>query len=61
MAAMSQMYKPPFTSDVLKEVIKEQNELQDMMIDVLKAISDTHPEIVLKYQGYAEKIRKGRE
>lgn len=53
--------KPPMISDVLKEVVKEQNELQDMMIDVMKAIAETHPEIVLKYQGYAEKIRKGRE
>ncbi len=61
MAMLSTRQKPPMISDVVTELIKEQNELQDMMIDVMKAISETHPEIVLKYQGYAEKVKKGRK
>jgi len=46
---------------VIRELIQEQNELQDMMIDILKTVTDTHPEIALKYAGYADKVKQHRK
>ena len=46
---------------VIRELIQEQNELQDIMIDILKTVADTHPEIALKYVGYADKVKQHRK
>lgn len=52
---------PVMLEDVILELIKEQNEMQDMMIDMIKVMAETHPELALKYAGYANKIKQGRK
>jgi len=44
---------------VIHDLVKEQNELQRVMIDVLSAVKETHPELLIKYSDFIARIKKG--
>jgi len=46
---------------VIRELIEEQNEMQDIILDLLEVISVSHPEITLKYAGFGKKWKEFRK
>ena len=46
---------------VIRELIQEQNELQEMMVDILSAVSQTHPELTIKYMNFVARINSEKK
>jgi len=58
---MARMQKGGMRDDLIREIVEEQNEFQDIVIELLKVDTETHPEIALNYIGYEKKIKEGRK
>jgi len=57
---MANAYKGMMQNEVIRELVVEQNELQDIVIELLKVVGETHPELTLRFIDYEKKIKKGR-
>lgn len=55
--------RPPMRDDVINDLVKENKQMKKMMLSLLSAVGETHPELLIKYSDFIadSKEKKSKE